>query len=172
MKEAIEQILRKETRELKDLYLQKTKTFATKEFEYAEKVMYRTVVEWCEIFGLEARLIYADHYEFPVGFYNTKESKMRTKIMSKNKIIFWDGLEKHIEMALKKAEKHYENSLKKLVERLIEKGLTDTNFEIVEKTLGVNFEMLIKYDGDKTIRCWTIIAEGEIQRPHYRYLIK
>lgn len=37
--------------------------------------------------------------------------------------------------------------------------------------LGVNIETTIT-DGVKKVRAFTIVAEGEIQRPHYRYLIK
>ena len=44
-------------------------------------------------------------------------------------------------------------------------------FVVLLKTIGVNIESIIT-DGTKTVRAWTIVAEGEIQRPHYRYLIK
>jgi hypothetical protein len=87
------------------------------------------------------------------------------------RVIYRIGLEAFTEKELKKAEMHYESSLAKLVYKLIEKGLTDTNIQIIEKKLGVNFEMLISHNGKKTT-CWTIIAGGEIQRPHYRYLVK
>jgi hypothetical protein len=35
----------------------------------------------------------------------------------------------------------------------------------------VNIDMTLT-DGEKTVKAFTIIAEGQIQRPHYRYLVK
>jgi len=35
----------------------------------------------------------------------------------------------------------------------------------------VNIETTLT-DGEKMVRAYTIIAEGQVQRPHYRYLIK
>jgi hypothetical protein len=37
--------------------------------------------------------------------------------------------------------------------------------------VGVNFETTLS-DGEKIVRAFTIVASGEIQKPHYRYLIK
>jgi hypothetical protein len=50
----------------------------------------------------------------------------------------------------------------------------ELNIESIKVTSGfqnVNFECTIT-DGIKKVRAFTIIAEGEIVRPHYRYLIK
>jgi len=168
----LEQQLRIETQDLKELFLQKMEQSARNEFEYAKKVMERSVADWCKVFNLEPRLVYEGKYEYPYGFYNTRNSKILYDTTKKYRLMYWDGLDKLIKTTLHKANLHYETSLQKLVTRLIEKGLTDNNFEIVSKKLGVNFELVIKYDNNKTVRCWTIIAEGDIQRAHYRYLIK
>jgi len=37
--------------------------------------------------------------------------------------------------------------------------------------IDVNIDTTLT-DGEKTIKAFTILAEGAIQRPHYRYLIK
>jgi hypothetical protein len=69
------------------------------------------------------------------------------------------------------AIEHYEFSIEKLAERIIKKGLNQDNLKIVTSHIGVNIETTIN-DGNKTVRAFTIIAEGEIQKPHYRYLVK
>jgi hypothetical protein len=52
------------------------------------------------------------------------------------------------------------------------KGITnDIPFTVNSARVGVNFECIIK-TVDITVKAWTIIAEGPINRPHYRYLIK
>jgi len=53
----------------------------------------------------------------------------------------------------------------------MKKNLDWTNIKIENGSVGVNINITIT-DGEQTVRAWTIIAEGEIQRPHYRYLIK
>lgn len=72
---------------------------------------------------------------------------------------------------LKAAEIHFTNTLDKLVERIKGKGLNEEKVEVVTAFVGVNLELTLS-DSIKTVRAFTIIASGEIQKPHYRYLIK
>ena len=51
------------------------------------------------------------------------------------------------------------------------KGLNLTKLKIINAHVGVNFETTFT-DGEKTITARTVIASGEIQKPHYRYIIK
>jgi hypothetical protein len=51
------------------------------------------------------------------------------------------------------------------------KGIDINNMKVVSGYVGVNVEMTIS-DGDKYVKAWTIVAEGTVQRPHYRYLVK
>jgi hypothetical protein len=53
----------------------------------------------------------------------------------------------------------------------MKKGLNEENLKVVTSHIGININTTIS-DGDKTVKAWTIIAEGEIQKPHYRYLVK
>ena len=76
-----------------------------------------------------------------------------------------------IEKSVKNAELHFESSLDKLISRIESKGLNMNNISIRHCKVYVNIEIVIT-DGVKTVRAFTIIAEGEIQRPHYRYLVK
>jgi len=58
-----------------------------------------------------------------------------------------------------------------LAARIEKKGLNVEKIKTVTSHIGVNLETTLT-DGTKTVRAWTIVASGEIQRPHYRYLIK
>lgn len=80
-------------------------------------------------------------------------------------------MEVWIEKRVKEAEQHYEDSIKKLAYRIGQKKLDTTNIKIKTSHIGVNIDTTLT-DGQKTVRAWTIIASGPIQRPHYRYLIK
>lgn len=79
--------------------------------------------------------------------------------------------EEFIVRSLKNAKEHYESSLIKLVSRIALKGLNLEVLEVKYSRIGVNIEIVIT-DGDQTVRAFTIIASGSIQRPHYRYLVK
>jgi DNA anti-recombination protein RmuC len=81
------------------------------------------------------------------------------------------GEEKYIQKELKKADQHYETSLKKLTNRIELKNLNIEKMKIVTGYVGVNINMTLS-DGEKVVKAFTIIAEGTIQRPHYRYLVK
>ena len=81
------------------------------------------------------------------------------------------GRHSWIKLANKNAIAHYENSILKLALRIEAKELNQDKLEMVTSHIDVNISTTIT-DGDKTVRAWTIIAEGPIQRPHYRYLVK
>jgi hypothetical protein len=95
----------------------------------------------------------------------------------KYKNLFDLGIEKYTSIELSKSELHYINSINKLAFKLYEKGIIGTDFTIHSGKVNHNFECIIhhnKIDGKytKITKAWTIIAEGPIQSPHYRYLIK
>ena len=70
-----------------------------------------------------------------------------------------------------KAQDHYNNSILKLATRVLKKGLNVKNLELSTTYFDPNISTIIT-DGNKSVRAWTIIASGEIQKPHYRYLVK
>ena len=80
-------------------------------------------------------------------------------------------VEQHIDKMLKTAILHYEQSIQKLAFRIKGKGMNEDKIQVCNTYIGVNIETTIT-DGDKTINAFTIIAAGDIQRPHYRYLFK
>ena len=81
------------------------------------------------------------------------------------------SLDEYINKELKLSEIHYDNSINKLAERIKLKDLNLDNLKVETSHIGVNINTTLT-DGEKTIRAFTIIAGGDVQQPHYRYLIK
>jgi hypothetical protein len=81
------------------------------------------------------------------------------------------GKGKWAAQAEKNALAHYENSILKLALRIEKKELNQDKLEMVTSHIDINIETIIS-DGKQSVRAWTIIAEGPVQRPHYRYLVK
>lgn len=75
-----------------------------------------------------------------------------------------------ITKSLEMAAAHYEDSIAKLAARIIKKGLNEENITVRNGSIGVNINITIT-DGTKTVRAFTIVASGMIQRPHYRFLV-
>lgn len=127
---------------------------------------------------------YTDYFEkfsVVVEYYIRREKQQRTILskegenirsqvqsflrMQKN-----ESLESHFIKTVSDADKNFTAKLAKLSVRLGEFSFSN-NFEILSAHTGVNFEATL-VEGDKKVRAYTIIAEGKIQRPHYRYLVK
>ena len=133
-------------------------------------------------------------YRFPDDFYKTEKipaplpgysKRTKTVYVNQNYITYekqrastsdaWQKRDKWVQIAITKAERHYDASIKKVVDRLLQKGFTDDNMLVFSASLSAvtGFEMLLKnQEIGKYVRCWTIIAEGPVQRPHYRFLVK
>ena len=159
--------LQSETKELKQKFLNMTKEWATSNFERVEKTFNWKEIDWCKYLKIEPS---ADN-TFPRGFYNTSKAKTYEKLKREIDGIRRFGKSGYVSNALKDAEIHYEESIKKLATRIEEKGLDIENLKLSSSNVGVNFETKIT-DGVKTVRAFTIIASGLVQRPHYRYLVK
>mgnify|MGYP001602653057 CR=1 FL=1 len=83
----------------------------------------------------------------------------------------WHFTPEFIVKSIEKAEQHYTNSVEKLAYRIIKKGLNADKITMKTGYVGVNLETTFT-DGNKTVTAFTVLASGQIQRPHYRYLIK
>ena len=81
------------------------------------------------------------------------------------------GYEKFLQSELDNAQRHYEDSVLKLALRITAKAFDINKMKVTTGRVGMNIETTIT-DGTETIEAWTIIAEGEINRPHYRYLVR
>jgi len=168
------------TQDLKEAYINKTIEWAKKDYELAKKKDKWTINDWCEYLDLTPRVVYrsADNgFAFPEGFYNTRKSREYSRMLNEIQSILRIPIEKYIEKEVKRAEMHYEQSIEKLVLRLIRKGVDESKpFEITSQRIGVNFECMIQFHNtsneEKYVKAWTIVASGSVQRPHYRYLVK
>jgi len=186
--------LTEQTQELKALYLEATEDFAKKEFSKIEKASKMPVEKWYEKFEIPTELKYVHNGCFvpkhmlenmlakysheltqtltPVSSaYNGKALyKMRDARYAAQKIAS-EGVESHVAKKLKLANTHYTDSIAKLAFRIEKKGLNENNLTLSSSRIAMNFETRIT-DGVKSVRAFTILAWGEINAPHYRYLIK
>jgi hypothetical protein len=173
-------ILRNETQSLKEQYIQLTKEFATKKFELSTKLWGMNIIQMYDHFKIKYKMV-------PGGFRtkdgpterpetertpdNREQIRYMDNQMSEARKIHSMGYPAFEAKEIKFAEQHYEDSLKKLASKIESKGLNIPNLKVTSGHVGVNFNTILT-DGVKTVRAWTIVASGEIQRPHYRYLVK
>jgi hypothetical protein len=164
-----------QTVDLKNEFLSKTLTWAE---NYYNTLLVRkswSELQWCEYFGLEPRLANPntsmEFLTFPSGFHNTSNAKRYKNLKNDIRVITNQTLESYLKKEEEKALNHYEQSIKKLHNRILSKGLNKDNIKTTTGRVGVNIETTLT-DGEKTVRAWTIVASGDIQRPHYRYLVK
>ena len=174
--ETLINILLKETETLKIQYINSTTEWADKYYNLCVKRSYWKEEQWCEYFGITPELHNPTlptiaFLGFPIGFYNKKESKEYLCMKNELKSMMKLGNELYVFKEKQKAEKHYMDSIKKLAFRIQEKGMVETDIKTVSSHIGVNFNTTIT-DGIKTIKAFTVLAHGEINRPHYRYLVK
>jgi hypothetical protein len=168
-------ILLAQTAEFKATFIAKTSQFADREFTRASEINKWSHEQWCAFFGIEPRieknLMGHSYTTFPKNFYNTHHGKVYAQTGAKMATISVQGREGYIAKQIENAEKHYIQSIEKLAFKIESKGLNIDAIQVTSGFQGVNFECTIT-DGIKKVRAFTIIAEGEIVRPHYRYLIK
>lgn len=150
MKNLIE-TLKKETESLKTQYIEKTE-------KWAKEQVVRNVLRKEEYFTKK------------ISDYSSKMDYYREQKFAYNTPSFHFTKE-FVTRSIKDAHDHYEDSIQKLAFRIKEKGLDLDKLRIKTAHVGVNIESVLT-DGTKTVRAFTILAWGDIQRPHYRYLIK
>ena len=174
MKTLVE-ILITETSELKEIYIEKTIAWANSHYEHLESFKKYSEVDWCKYFHIEPEVKYpgtaSEYSGFPRGFYNTSKARELRRIQDEVYGVTSKGLEGFVSKEVSKAELHYKQSIEKLAARIEKKGLITENLTVKTGRVGINIETVLT-DGVKTVKAFTIVAEGEIQRPHYRYLIK
>jgi hypothetical protein len=141
--------LKTQTESLKNQYIQMTAEWAKNDFE--------TLRQWAK--------------DYNTGKFGFGEASKKYYRLPHYIVNSYGKVEQHIEKMVKDANTHYETSIAKLAYRIESKGLNQHNLNVVTSHIGVNIETTIT-DGSKIVRAFTIIAEGLIQRPHYRYLVK
>jgi hypothetical protein len=167
------ELLENQTESFKAQFLEITKDWAGEYFEVVAPRRNFSEVEWCNVLGIEPGInrLSQGQLGFPNNFYNSGKSKVYSKLRDEAYKLTGIGKESFIAKELEKAEKHFKASLEKLALRIQKKELNIETMEVQSAHVGVNLEITFT-DGDKTVRAFTIIASGEVQRPHYRYLIK
>lgn len=173
--EKLIQSIKNETQQLKLDYMNKTVEWANSDFDrYFERSRWSTE-DWCKFLGIvpDKRVMGdgKEHVAFPKNFYNTSKSKELYREQQTISSVLRVGKNSYVQKALQQAHNHYEDSVKKLFERVNTKGLNEDNISIKSTYLNHNLECVLT-DGQKTIRAFTVLAFGPVQRPHYRYLIK
>ena len=149
--------LKNETNSLKVQFIDFTKEYVTNEFNTICNMTYDQINEkW-------------GYFDFKWNRYC--QSKKSLAIWGKRELMRHQGLDKTISIAVTNAEQHYEDSIIKLALRIESKGLNIESLKCTTSHVGRNINTTLT-DGIKTVRAFTIIAEGEIQKPHYRYLVK
>ena len=188
------EMLKEQTQSLKEQYIERCVAFAKSEWdrlraEYAamSEINSSYCEEWNSAFsnGIEKSAVDAKYSEIVIEKgYVSKNRKydsyypnaLRVFQSLKNKlhchrVFVFKNVGEYLAEAEKKAIEHYKHSIIRLAARIEKKELNQAKLEMVTSHIDVNIETTI-FDGEKTVRAWTIIAEGPVQRPHYRYLVK
>jgi len=108
---------------------------------------------------------------YAAGRYGYGEASKKYYRLPHHVVNSYGVVDTHIKLLVKAAEKHYDESINKLAYRIEQKGLNIDKIYVQTSHIGVNINTILT-DGEKTVKAFTIIASGDIQRPHYRYLIK
>lgn len=178
MKTLVE-LLTEQTQSLKTQFIEKTEEWANSEFDRLIEMTKWTDEQWCKylriipVMSNSAFRMPGDNgrLTFPKGFYNTRLSGEYLRKRDKAWSAWRQKRENFVAKAVKMAEDHYESSIQKLAYRIEKKELNQDTLKMITSHIGVNIETTIT-DGVKTVRAFTVLAVGEIQRPHYRYLVK
>ena len=177
-------VLKKETKTLKVQYIALMKEFSKEEFKKYSDLSNLDQFDLGKTIGFDSymRTRNVCSVLYPKGikcfsdidglyFWNHKASRKLEALQSKVRNSVKLGEEGYIAKNEILALDHYESSISKLALRIESKGLNKNNLKVSTSHIDVNIETTLT-DGIKTVRAFTIIASGEVQKPHYRYLIK
>lgn len=169
-------LLTEQTLSLKEQYIQKTIEWSNLHFDKIVERSKWNEEKWASYLGVSTRIanpntVNMQFVTFHTGFYNTKQSKVYSTEQNKIYSLKRLGKDEYIKKSVRDAEFHYKNSIIKLSERISKKGLNQKNLSLKTSHIDVNIETIIT-DGFTTVRAYTILAYGEVQCPHYRYLVK
>lgn len=159
--------LKRETKTFKKTYLERIKNYIVEHFNHIINTHKDfDNKKWLEVYG---RNFNAERYFYRV--ITDKGKKLRKQFDDFIKINETKTkYNKYIKEEVKKYSDDFDNKLIKLASRLEGKGF-NTKIKVTSEHVGVNFNCWVT-DGTNSAHAYTIIAEGPIQRPHYRYLIK
>jgi truncated hemoglobin YjbI len=165
-------ILTRETASLKEQYVALMAEWASAEYERIEKVANAPYPKYVD-YVKPAEPRPANFKGFWTGQDYEGQKRYNKALNARHTAnnIVEQGCEAFLVKMRNAALAHYEDSVRKLAARIEKKGLNVANLVVKTAHVGVNIETTLT-DGEKTVRAFTIIASGPVQKPHYRYLIK
>ena len=106
-------------------------------------------------------------------FRNTvPKTRAKDRYLVKWLKILRNGLDKFLDNSENDAISYYESSINKLSIRLTKMGVSkDSIIKLKSSYMDTNISTYI-HTKDRVYNAYPIITAGEVQRPHYRYLIK
>lgn len=157
--------------ELHDKYITSTKNWAKKNHDLAVVKSARTKEEWYEIYKIETETIvsFGTKYIQPI---RNRMYKLMVDDRNQTNALASQEFEKFEAKEIKDAERHFSESIEKLAMRITEKNLNTNQMTITHGYVRGNGIDTVITDGTNVVKANTIIAEGPINRPHYRYLVK
>jgi hypothetical protein len=159
--------LKRETKTFKKTYLERTKNYIVEHFNHViDTHKDFDNKKWLEVYGSNVK---SGRYSYRV--ITPQGRKLRQQFTDFIKINETKTeYNRYVKEEVKKYSNDFDNKLIKLASRLEGKGF-NTKIKVTSEHVGVNFNCWVT-DGTNSVQAYTIIAEGPIQRPHYRYLIK
>lgn len=152
--------------QLRSLYLESVEEQSRYEFEKFSKLTEQMVIDSR---GYDMLVTYGERKGQTVKRHTKASFAYWGKISS----IKYNGVEKYVSKKIKMANLSFEQVENKIYQKAIKKGLIIQNSKAVYYGIGNDGNPHLEVcDGIKSVFCYTIIAMGEIQRPHYRFLIK
>lgn len=100
----------------------------------------------------------------------TEEYKSLQRLKAAMSWIKHGNVDKRVNKLVEDANKGLLAKETKLAQRSVAKGFTSA-FTLKFSCYDPNLQGVIT-EGDKILKVWTIVAEGCVQRAHYRYLLK
>ena len=187
----LKQLLLKETEQLKFDYIDRCLEYASKEWdriredvknrkEFIRKFSHGFCATDEQIENYNKMIIEAGYVEYSKDGYIDMNGRLSKNASAKfladnvkiyNHQVMHHNQKDYIERAFKQAEKHYFNSIDRLSNRIQKKQLNESNLTLKTSYIDKNISTTIS-DGKKTVRAYTILAWGNVQKPHYRYLVK
>lgn len=175
------------TKMLHDEFIIATRKYAKRRFKFYTEQNKWNKKQWLDEYGIkyEIKEVERTLYTPPYGKvieklfaivdedkWSTRETlySMRNAKEKAAKIVEM-GAAKYEQKEVDAAERHYETSVIKLAARIKQKNLNVDKMKVKSAKIDVNIDTRIT-DGTIEVHAWTIIAEGPIKRPHYRYIIK
>ena len=169
--------IKQETKTSYEEYLVQVEKSTKHSWELLEKKSIWTYKQWLERYGVDYSM--KRWVTEPDG---SRVFKLVTdKIMSRKGQAAIDTVRRTLEKGfavyltnkLTLAKLHYESIVVKLAIRIEQKGIKLETLICKHSKVDQNIESVWEDTNSKvSVRTWTIIASGEVQQPHFRFLIK